>query len=221
MGNNTCVHSFNSVNNSSNRETGLRYFFRPKLRIEFHEDKEKSTFTPERTFGETRNAIFIRKYKRIRVRNNGRGLARNCKARLEITIPKGADPNRYPSDDSRNLYWEGSGIQQDTSTIKNIQPMEGRELLHVVFSDSRFLNTSMIPQQKFASISTNESLNHLGIVVEDGFAEGDFIVVVTVVSDETATRAKFKVHVERDYRGLSMNKLSKFENLKLRLRLYR
>lgn len=75
----------------------------------------------------------------------------------------------------------------------------------------------MVPKQKYAAISTDESLNHSGIVVEDGFAEGDFIVVVTVTSDETATKATFRVDVKRDYRKLRMKKLTRFENLKLRL----
>jgi hypothetical protein len=93
------------------------------------------------------------------------------------------------------------------------------ELVHVVFSDTRFRNASMEGEHKFASISTNDSSNNFKIVVEDGFAEGDFIIEIIITSDERATKIRFRVHVDQDFMGLPMNKLSRFENLKVRLGL--
>jgi hypothetical protein len=221
MGSNSCVHCFSRFNNSSSRKTIYEYFFiRPKLCVEFSENRELNTFSPERTIiSDTTGLTITRKYKRVRIRNKGKGLANNCRARLRVIIPKSANLARYTSDDYRILFWEGTGIQENVSVEKNIQPKEGLELVHVVFSDTRFRNASMEGEHKFASISTNDSSNNFKIVVEDGFAEGDFIIEIIITSDERATKIRFRVHVDQDFMGLPMNKLSRFENLKVRLGL--
>jgi hypothetical protein len=110
----------------------------------------------------------------------------------------------------------------DISESMNIQANSSR-LLHVVFSDSDFANTDVNAPRRYACISTFDRLetplrgpagqtNNLR--VEDSFTNGEFVVEITITSDEGHyTTSRFLINVDTDWTNLKMKKLTRFGRL--------
>ncbi len=101
----------------------------------------------------------------------------------------------------------------DSRTIRG----NGKELLHIAFSDSLFrsVTTANDEEKRYAGISTVENLGSGNsnlipeggsyLKFEDGFAKGEFDVEVFITSDEGPyTQGKFTIHVEPDFQKLRM-----------------
>jgi hypothetical protein len=202
----------NNKRYSNDYPTILDWFFnRPRLRIECEEKKEPNVFTPER--GDT-------KYLRIRVKNKGRRSAENCRARLTV-IEDERDSARYPSTDPKPLPWGRSLELNHLQEEANIHPFIGEELLHVAFSALWFCNEQLgIKYHRYAEISTLERLRRNDLREEDSFTIGDFIVEVIVTSEGAFTKGKLRIHVEENFHKIGIKKLSRFEVLKYKFKLY-
>jgi hypothetical protein len=142
----------NSDSSIDYTETSLSTFFiSPKLSIEYDEIRNPSLFCPSQRYFMTNGNMIERKYLRILVKNTGFIKATNCEAKMRI----------ISSNVIKELMWDRaatSGVLQELSLHKNIRARKGEELVHVVFSDSRFIHDN-IQGPIFASVSTSESLN--------------------------------------------------------------
>lgn len=173
----------------------------PKLSIEYDEKGHPNTYSPElQLVAPDGRPVCVQKYLRVCIRNTG-GVARRCKA--ELGIIKEETAFRTPSDEPKPLTWGGPSLEKD------IGGGDGTELLHIVFSDSRLSEAPVMTNDKniFALVSTMDSLYPRApfIRAQDGFGEGDFKVRLTVISEGgAAAKQVLKVHVERDFRKLSM-----------------
>lgn len=182
----------------------ISFFSKPKLSIEYDENQPHA-FSPELGLvTHDGNRFCTQKYLRVLVKNKGRSVARRCKAELQIINED--TPYRKPSSEPKPLTWSGPSLEKD------IGAKNGKELLLVVFSDSRL---SELPENRedrnlYALISTMESLYPQAPIIraQDGFGEGDFCVEITVTSEEgQAVKSKFRIVVERDFHRLRMQKI--------------
>lgn len=118
--------------------THNKFFRRARLKVE-HSSDEPNVLEPAHTYGHD-----TQKYLRIRVRNSGHQTAHNCVAQLRVLIPDGGNPMRYPSNDPKPLTWGRSPEKKDLEETVDIHPIIGERILHVVFSDSRFIEVGGI-----------------------------------------------------------------------------
>ena len=182
-------------------------FEKPKLLIEHN--KEERIYSPELSQTSpdgTKNNIRPLK---VLIRNTG-GIARNCRAELRVTNwdKKTISPTEAP----KFLTW-----CNQLSNIPSIQKDIARnrdEFLHVVISDSRLENLPDRKDEIFAFVSTIDSIysGSSGYPGEYGFGMGDFEIELIVTSENDAfKKSKFLLHVDKDFRKLSMEKISKIK----------
>ena len=172
-------------------------FFRPILRIEFDQDNQPNTFAP---------AANGRKFLKIRVRNSGKSTAHVCEAIVKVIIPSNVDSNKFPSDDEKKLVW---GLNPNLSDLKDTINIKknSSSILHVVFADSRFPSVSVQEGTRYTSFSTMDALSKKAFAVQDTFSDGEFEIEISLNSEETNTKARFKVYVDTNYLNLRMNML--------------
>lgn len=129
---------------------------------------------------------------------------------------------RFPSSDPKPLPWGRLLELTDLRDEASIHPFIGEDLLHVAFSATWFANlqASGIKYPRHAEVSILERVRGNQLREEDGFTVGDFRVEVVVTSEGAYTKAKLRIHVEDDYHLLRMKKLSRYENMKDRLKSY-
>jgi hypothetical protein len=141
---------------------------------------------------------------KVRVKNNGGIIARNCRAKLKVI--KNITSSRCPSD-NKNLAW-------DTTENRYLEiAKDDDEFLHVGFSDSNF--EAICKADKidiYAMASTVES--HYGaerfIRVQDAFGTGRFEIEILVRSEEgTYARAKYNLEVGENYTCLILHSIPK------------
>ena len=81
-------------------------------------------------------------------------------------------------------------------------------MLHVVFADSRFPSVSVQEGTRYTSFSTMDALSKQAFAVQDTFSDGEFEIEISLNSEETNTKARFKVYVNtKDYLNPRMNML--------------
>jgi hypothetical protein len=177
---------------------------RAALHIDFDCNKDPNTFCPAHGFGN-----FEQKYLRVRVRNNGWGVASNCSAYIHVPVPRVADSANYPSTELKPLAFGRTPDKTDLSPSVEIHPKIGHAILHVIFSDSSFANIPIRnAPRRYASISILERLQNNDLRVEDSFTLGDFDINLLVTSDRGHCKGKLRVHVDTNHLALSMTKLS-------------
>jgi len=172
-------------------------FFRPILHIEFDPEKESNTFAP---------AANGRKFLKIRVCNDGKSTAHDCEAKIKVIIPHNSDSRRFPSDDEKKLVW---GLNPNLSDLKdtvNIKK-QSSSMLHVVFADTKFPSVSVQEGIRYASFSTMDALSNQSFAVHDTFSEGEFEIEISINTEETNTKARFKVYVDTNHLNLRMDML--------------
>ena len=207
----------NSDSNIDYTQAGLfGFFISPKLRIEYEEKPESETiFCPaQRYFLQDGNG-FERKFLRIRVRNIGYVTATNCEAKIRILGQR----------TTCQLVWEGSSsstVLEGLVPQKNIRAKKGEELVHVVFSDSRFTNAPTENVRVLAWVSTMRSLPPRSVLsMADKLT--DFNIEIEVLSDEGAfCKSKFRVYPDTNHLSLRMDKISdesgsKWSNIRKRM----
>jgi hypothetical protein len=166
----------NSDSNIDYTEATLSGFFiSPRLRIEYEEKPESARiFCPAQKYMLQDKSTFERKYLRIRIKNTGFVKATNCEAKMCILA----------NDDVKQLVWEGSSssiVLEGISLQKNIRAKKGEELIHIVFSDSRFADVS-------AWVSTTRSIlpqNILSLRTHVFAIEGLWILIINGGSIQT------------------------------------
>ncbi|MGB8938050.1 MAG: hypothetical protein WCC17_23415 [Candidatus Nitrosopolaris sp.] len=185
-------------------------FFRPRLRLVFDEKKEQNAFAPSAPF---RNET--QRFLRVYVENKGHRSVHNCQAEMTVIIPEGRNM-LHPSDERKLLAWGRFPQRMDFITDKRTIRSHGKELLHIVFSDSFFgsVGTANNEEKRYAGISTVENLNCVKsdliskgsyLKFEDGFATGRFEVEISITSDDGPyTEGKFTIYVEPSFQGLRM-----------------
>ncbi len=177
----------------------------PQLSIEYK--KEADIFYLEADIIDSdRNIIGKRKYQKICIKNSG-GVARNCEA--ELRLIKWDNSAIAPSKESKSLVWWNSS--RDNILLKqDISGKIGTKYLYVVFSEEIFANKSKDSNDIYAFVSTEEELFPKDIRTRlNGFGIGNFIIEVTVTSEDgSIAKANFELHVDKDFRKLSMRKIS-------------
>ena len=155
------------------------FFIGPKLPIDYDETQNPRLFCPSQRYVIPNGNIFERRYVRILVRNTGFVKATNCEAKMRI----------ISSNYIKQLIWDRaitSGVLQELSLHKNIRARRREELVHVVFSDSRFTN-DIIQGPIYASASTSESLMDRNmLILADGFGLENFDIEIAVLCEEGA-----------------------------------
>jgi hypothetical protein len=200
-------------------------FFRPRIRIGPKADLSNHIFGA--------NNDWKQQYITIRVKNTGRTTLHNCGAELSVIPLNEHDPTRYPLDIPHSLAW--GRFPRPMTDLTNTRPIQanGSQILHVVFSDSDFANTQVSDGSKrYACISTFECLNGNRISrhpnkasylpSEDSFSEGEFIIRISIFSDEGSSKSKlFLLHVDQDYEKINMKPLPFKYEFRRRLGLLR
>ena len=188
-------------------------FFRARLSVEFDEHKMQSDYAPSSNFrGSTQ------RYQRVYVKNKGYRSVHNCQAELVIIVPKNVDPMLYPSDERKLLAW-GRFPQSDDIDDKRTIRGHGKELLHIVFSDSLLNNIQInTAEKRYAGISTVDNLQSIKTALvyegqsflkfEDGFAQGEFEIDISITSDEGAyAQTRFMVYVTSNTQELRIRRI--------------
>ena len=79
-------------------------------------------------------------------------------------------------------------------------------MLHVVFADSRFPSVS-VQEDKIYFIFNNGCTFKASFCIQDTFSDGEFEIEISLNSEETNTKARFKVYVDTNYLNPRMNML--------------
>jgi len=177
---------------------------KPRLLIEY--DKEKRIFFPEVDVINSYNTLIgKRKHQKICIKNSG-GVARNCKAKLQIINWNGS--TIAPSKEPKLLVWWDSS-EDNILTKKDIGGKIGTEYLYVVFSEEIFVNKPTDYNNIYAFVSTKEAMYpKVKGSRYNGFGVGEFEIKVTVASEDGSfAKSNFKIHVDKDFRKLSMEKI--------------
>jgi len=171
---------------------------KPKLSIEYNK-KNQDVFFPEYIIGQDeKSQNIIRRDIQVRIENKG-GVARKCKAYLQLI--KSYKSTIVPSKEEKHLIWA-----RNNSEEIDIDAKKGRELLHIVFSDSYLKKKG---GGYCAFISTKSAFKTPFNRAQEGFGTGDFEVELIVISEEgSSSKAQFRLHVDKDFRKLSMEKIS-------------
>jgi hypothetical protein len=181
----------------------------PKLAIEY-DPRNTDEYTPQlivsleavtvikpKSLPEPQTLKIERRYLKVNIRNDGPAVAEHCKAELRvISCPTGAV---CPSTDSKLLRWD-NGVK-----YADIGANGGRELLHVVLSDSRNSRPC------FAFISRPDVVKNLSLMffrAQDGMGSGEFELEV-IVSARTGQRTSgvFRVRVTENWQELAMERI--------------
>jgi hypothetical protein len=213
MGSRNSINSLDSIHHSDRRQAGFEAFFtKSRLKIEYLGDGTQShIFTPEQTYTYYANGkaifSFTRRYLRLRVRNDGSDVANNCRAVLKL----------ISTGDTRELIWDGLTVLSDLSKKQSID-IEDDRLLHVVFSDSRFVEPPVKEHSALECISTMESITNQTIFRgEDCFSLRDHEIEILIKSAK-ADYCKSRIHIKSDsnFHNLNMDIISQQSgNLKL------
>jgi hypothetical protein len=143
-------HSDSSIDNTEAALLG--FFISPKLSIEYEEKPESARiFCPVQRYILHDGSSFERKYLRILVKNTGYVSANNCEAKMRM----------LSNNDIKQLVWEGtssSTVLEGISLQKNIRARKGEELVHIVFSDSRFTNMADENKRVYAWVPTMRTI---------------------------------------------------------------
>jgi hypothetical protein len=208
-------HSYHDIISNSS-------FFRPKLRLEFDEHKKQNDYAPSGTaHGNTQ------RYLRVYVENEGYRSVHNCQAEMAVVIPGDANGMFYPSDEWKLLAW-GRFPQSNDLTDKRTIRGHGKELLHIVFSDSLFdgVHTNKEEEKRLAGISSIHTLTSITSDIwadgqtylkpQDGFPIGEFELELSITSDEGSyVQAKLRILVERDFQKLRIKNVHSRRKLKI------
>lgn len=206
------------LNNTSYRHRGKtrnRFFRRPRLKIQYDENRFPAIYVPQRTYVDTQVS---RTYLRVYVKNFGGEPARDCEARL-ITIPTVKQP--YPAIQEVVLGWEGSvdGVNDKIESNKDIEP-KSRQLVHIVYSDSSFPARDVKPPEpKHAVIASTAALTDVRPrIVENGYSSADYVIRISITSESASTSCSeyFRLHVDNRWNKLSMRKLTWLEKRRIR-----
>jgi hypothetical protein len=195
-------------------------FFRPKLRLEFDERKKQNDYAPSGIAHSN-----TQRYLRIYVENKGYTSVHNCQAEMVVVIPDNANPMLYPSDERKVLAWGRFPQSNDFDDKRTIRG-HGKELLHIVFSDSLFdrVQSNKEEEKRLAGVSTKDNLQLIKSVMpaegqtylkpQDGFTVGKFDVEISITSDEGPyVQARLTIYVESNFQGLRMKLHSRRLNI--------
>lgn len=189
-------------------------FFRPKLRLEFDGHRRQNDYAPSSIIHD-----HTQRYLRIYVENKGHRSVHNCQAEISVIIPDGANEMLFPSDEWKRLAW-GRFPQSNDLTDKRDIRGHGKELLHIVFSDSRFesIQMSSEAEKRLAGISSIDTFHSLSSALlpegqtylkpQDGFTIGEFDLELSITSDEGPyIQAMLTIQVERNFHELRIKKI--------------
>lgn|GEM_PF-6024174 len=174
----------------------------PQFAIEFDQD-DHDQYTPQLTVtdGTDGRPRIERKFLKVAVCNVGLGVARRCKATIQVLTKD--DRMIIPSREPKEICWENGGTRQDIGAVN------GRERLILVASDSRI---GALTENRFAYVCTpnwmNPSLFEL-FRKQDGIGLGDFEFQLLVTESRTGHQyySAFRVHVTENWRELSMTRI--------------
>ena len=137
-----------------------------------------------------------RKFCKVLVGNTGSSVAERCKATISLLKWSPQDVRHFTENDLQ-LLWENGSLLQD------IGALQGREFLHVVFSDERTTND---PGDYRAFLSTPDGIQQLSpLRAQEAMGSGEFEVEITVVSIHGSSASKkLKVTTSPDWRDLRL-----------------
>ena len=184
-------------------------FFRAKLRIEFDKN-QPNIFAP---------AHNDTKYLKVRVYNYGKSTAHKCNAKVKVIPDKFHHFMDFPSQDiPHKLVWGSEPDLSDLEDFVDIQK-DSWDIQHIVFANSSFYSKQVDAPTRYASFSQKGRLKKNELRIEDSFTNGDFDIEISIFSDETNTKRRFKLHIDTNYinLGMKMLPLSKKDNIKYQL----
>lgn len=179
------------------------FFRRPDLSIEFDEN-DPNSFTPKlQLIGESGEPSGItRQYVKVRVKNSGGIIARNCRAKLKVV--RNITSSLCPSD-YKLLAW-------DTTETRYLDiARNDDEFLHVVFADSSFESIRQIQKTELHAMASTLSSFYDGkfIRAQDAFGSGEFEIEIHVLSEEGCwARAVYQLKVGDVYTSLKLDLVS-------------
>ena len=204
--------SFTNYSNFSRSWSGYSCFFttrqerkdrqrekiesQPKLIMEYEPNAYPDIYCPAKSYSVGIGNWLNRKFLRIAIRNEGRGVANQCTARLRIIMDK--NDNFSPSLEPKTLLWESM------STVEDIG-VRNHAILDVIFSDS------MEGREKKAFVSTPfnlEEKNLINPLTKDGFHIGNYTFELEVRTiDGFSVKNNFKIHVTDKWDEISMEEI--------------
>jgi hypothetical protein len=195
-----------SRNKWSSNKALSRFFFKPKLSIEYDNLPDINIEQNTLPYGNLRRIL------KIIVKNCGKSIAENCEASL--TFVK-SDNSRPPSRDLKKLMWD------NYQEYRTIGAKNGEATLYVMYSDSNFINEQYdlgadkpLEENKktYAQISTVRSFSETNPnqnkFVQDGLGIGntDFKLIVRSI-DGAYAEQNIRIKVSQDWQDLSMKLL--------------
>jgi hypothetical protein len=139
-----------------------------------------------------------RKSLKVKVANQGGAIAHQCRGEFQVI----SGESRHPSD-IKTLCWDNENSRSIDIGINR------SEFLNIVFADSNFptMYHGIVPNI-FALSSTHESLYRRikYTLAQDAFGIGDFVIKLTVASDEGIIDTKrLTLHVDKDNTQLNID----------------
>ena len=118
----------------------------------------------------------------------------------------------------KKLVW---GLTPNLSDLKDTVNIKknSSSMLHVLFAYSIFPSVPFQEGTRYASFSTMDRFSKKSLTVQDSFSDGEFEIEISVIAEETNTKARFKVYVDTNYLNLRMNMLpqpTRIEKIKCR-----
>ena len=191
---------------------------KPKLTFEYDPQGNHDEFTPEIPFyspSPTDERVLIsastRRFLRVRVKNEGEGIATNCRGTVRYIESRSGCQG--PSRERKPLRWELGEMRQ------TIPPRVGAEILIVALSDSHSntvhgVRCGLVEEGRPAPAAMHTFLAHPDNIVNfnsrvsDGFCYGDFVIEITVICDEGVQESsRFLLHARTEGSAVSMEKM--------------
>ena len=193
------------VSNSIWERNLFQFFIKPKLHI------GSIRFEDEPHRGHT----ILRRYYKVVIENNGKSVAQNCEATVNL-IPERSNAPVLPSPYEKTLVWDNK------STSRRINA-RGKALVYLVFTQNSWntvkqhtlVERSFVPipadQLIVGKIATPNSLNDESMTVinfqEDALRKGDNYLNFHVQSEDGySDDAVFKIRVGTDWRSIEIER---------------
>jgi hypothetical protein len=189
------------------KEEDKRIANQPRLNILYDPDTDPDTYCPAKSYPNPRHTseLISRKFLRVKIENNGGGIAYQCKGQLRILKNEQVG---CPSLELKTLEWD----TLTTLTTNQDIGVGDHGILNILFSDDRIIRDKVDDKLiKRAYVSTPHNLDEINIrfpKIEDGFNVGKFEFELAVRDrNGFSINAVFRVEVTGKWDEISMKRI--------------